>query len=26
MQIDCLQYAHEYGIDEPTVADWTWPY
>ena len=26
MQIECLQYAHEYGIDKPDVAAWTWPY
>ena len=26
MQIECLNYAHQYGIDEPTVAAWTWPY
>ena len=25
-QIDCLQYCHEYGIDKPDVAAWTWPY
>ncbi|MGO9087894.1 MAG: phosphoketolase [Candidatus Sulfotelmatobacter sp.] len=26
MQIECLNYAHQYGIDEPNVAAWTWPY
>ena len=26
MQIECLQYAHEYGIDKPDVAAWGWPY
>jgi xylulose-5-phosphate/fructose-6-phosphate phosphoketolase len=26
LQIDCLQYAHEHGIDKPDVAAWTWPY
>ena len=26
MQIACLNYAHEHGIDEPNVAAWTWPY
>jgi xylulose-5-phosphate/fructose-6-phosphate phosphoketolase len=26
IQIECLNYAHEYGIDEPNVAAWTWPY
>ncbi len=25
-QIECLNYAHQNGIDEPTVAAWTWPY
>ena len=25
-QIECLNYAHECGIDEPKVAAWTWPY
>jgi xylulose-5-phosphate/fructose-6-phosphate phosphoketolase len=24
-KIECLNYAHQYGIDEPTVAAWTWP-
>jgi xylulose-5-phosphate/fructose-6-phosphate phosphoketolase len=23
-QIDCLNYAHEYGIDKPDVAGWRW--
>ena len=26
MQIACLNYAHEHGIDEPNVAAWVWPY
>jgi xylulose-5-phosphate/fructose-6-phosphate phosphoketolase len=26
MQIECLNYAHEHGIDEPNVAAWTWPF
>jgi xylulose-5-phosphate/fructose-6-phosphate phosphoketolase len=26
MQIDCRSYAHTHGIDNPDVADWTWPY
>ena len=26
LQIECLNYAHQYGIDEPNVAAWTWPY
>jgi xylulose-5-phosphate/fructose-6-phosphate phosphoketolase len=25
-QIECLDYAHQYGIDKPEAADWTWPY
>ena len=25
-QIDCRQYAHEYGIDKPEENDWVWPY
>ncbi len=25
-QIECLNYAHQCGIDEPSVAAWTWPY
>jgi xylulose-5-phosphate/fructose-6-phosphate phosphoketolase len=25
-QIECRNYAHQYGIDKPDVADWTWPY
>jgi xylulose-5-phosphate/fructose-6-phosphate phosphoketolase len=25
-QIACRSYAHQYGIDKPEVADWTWPY
>jgi len=25
-QLDCLQYCHEYGIDKPDIAAWTWPY
>jgi len=25
-QIECLDYAHQYGIDKPQAADWTWPY
>ena len=24
-QIECREYAHQYGIDKPDVADWTWP-
>lgn len=26
LQIECVNYAHEHGIDKPDVADWTWPY
>lgn len=26
VQIQCVNYAHEYGIDKPDVAGWTWPY
>jgi xylulose-5-phosphate/fructose-6-phosphate phosphoketolase len=24
MQIECLNYAHEYGIDKPEFANWRW--
>ena len=26
MQIDCRNYAHQHGIDNPEVSEWTWPY
>ena len=26
LQIECVKYAHECGIDKPDVAAWTWPY
>jgi xylulose-5-phosphate/fructose-6-phosphate phosphoketolase len=26
VQIQCVNYAHEHGIDKPDVAGWTWPY
>ena len=26
MQIDCRNYAYEYGIDKPEVAGWRWPF
>jgi xylulose-5-phosphate/fructose-6-phosphate phosphoketolase len=26
MQIACRNYAHEYGIDQPEVDDWVWPF
>ena len=25
-QIECRNYAHQYGIDKPDANDWTWPY
>jgi xylulose-5-phosphate/fructose-6-phosphate phosphoketolase len=25
-QIECRNYAHQYGIDKPEEAGWTWPY
>jgi xylulose-5-phosphate/fructose-6-phosphate phosphoketolase len=25
-QIECVNYAHQCGIDKPEVATWTWPY
>ena len=25
-QIECRNYAHEYGIDEPGATEWVWPY
>jgi xylulose-5-phosphate/fructose-6-phosphate phosphoketolase len=25
-QIECRNYAHQFGIDKPEVADWVWPY
>lgn len=26
MQIDCRNYAHEYGVDKPELLNWKWPY
>ncbi len=26
LQIQCVNHAHEHGIDKPDVAGWTWPY
>ncbi len=26
MQIECRNYAHEHGIDQPDAANWKWPY
>jgi xylulose-5-phosphate/fructose-6-phosphate phosphoketolase len=25
-QIQCVNYAHEHGVDKPEVANWKWPY
>jgi xylulose-5-phosphate/fructose-6-phosphate phosphoketolase len=25
-QIECREYAHQFGIDKPEASDWTWPY
>jgi len=25
-QIECRNYAHKHGIDDPEAADWTWPF
>lgn len=25
-QIECKDYAHQFGVDKPEAADWTWPY
>jgi len=25
-QIECKNYAHQYGIDQPEAAGWTWPH
>jgi xylulose-5-phosphate/fructose-6-phosphate phosphoketolase len=25
-QIECRNYAHQYGVDKPEATDWTWPY
>jgi xylulose-5-phosphate/fructose-6-phosphate phosphoketolase len=25
-QIECKNYAHQFGIDQPEAAGWTWPY
>jgi xylulose-5-phosphate/fructose-6-phosphate phosphoketolase len=26
LQIECVNYAHQHGIDKPEVASWVWPY
>jgi xylulose-5-phosphate/fructose-6-phosphate phosphoketolase len=25
-QIECRNYAHEYGVDVPEIRNWRWPY
>ena len=25
-QIECVNYSHEYGVDQPDAANWKWPY
>ncbi|HEY1678510.1 MAG TPA: phosphoketolase family protein [Candidatus Sulfotelmatobacter sp.] len=25
-QIECRNYAHEHGVDQPEASNWTWPY
>jgi len=25
MQIDCMEYAYEHGVDKPEIDQWTWP-
>jgi len=25
-QIECRNYAHQYGLDKPDAAEWTWPF
>jgi xylulose-5-phosphate/fructose-6-phosphate phosphoketolase len=25
MQIDCQNYAYEFGVDKPEIDQWTWP-
>jgi xylulose-5-phosphate/fructose-6-phosphate phosphoketolase len=25
-QIACKEYAHEFGIDQPEITDWKWPF
>jgi xylulose-5-phosphate/fructose-6-phosphate phosphoketolase len=25
-QIECRNYAHQYGVDKPEAGDWTWPF
>jgi xylulose-5-phosphate/fructose-6-phosphate phosphoketolase len=26
MQLECLHYARENGIDKPEIVNWKWPY
>lgn len=26
MQIECQNYAYEYGVDKPEIDEWKWPY
>jgi xylulose-5-phosphate/fructose-6-phosphate phosphoketolase len=26
MQIECANYAHEYGVDKPEFSNWKWPF
>jgi xylulose-5-phosphate/fructose-6-phosphate phosphoketolase len=26
LQIECVNYAHQHGIDKPEIASWVWPY
>jgi len=26
LQIECLNYSHEHGVDKPEAANWKWPY
>jgi xylulose-5-phosphate/fructose-6-phosphate phosphoketolase len=25
-RIECVNYAHQFGVDKPDAAEWTWPY
>src|SRR5215467_10152563 len=25
-QIECCNYAHQFGVDKPGASDWTWPF
>jgi len=25
MQIECIDYAYEHGVDKPEIDQWTWP-